>query len=78
MGRYILRRLVLIPVTLLGILLITFTIAQFAPGGPQIAPAGAGLPTPRLAGQARHWYTALPRSMPRGSPMSELLMRFIT
>ena len=34
MGRYILRRLVLIPVTLLGILLITFTIAQFAPGGP--------------------------------------------
>ena len=34
LGRYILRRLVLIPVTLLGILLITFTIAQFAPGGP--------------------------------------------
>ena len=34
MGRYILRRLVLIPLTLLGILLITFTIAQFAPGGP--------------------------------------------
>ena len=34
MGRYILRRLVLIPVTLLGILLITFVIAQFAPGGP--------------------------------------------
>ena len=34
MGRYILRRLILIPVTLLGILLITFVIAQFAPGGP--------------------------------------------
>ena len=34
MGRYILRRVVLIPLTLLGILLITFTIAQFAPGGP--------------------------------------------
>ena len=34
MGRYILRRLVLIPLTLFGILLITFTIAQFAPGGP--------------------------------------------
>ena len=34
MARYILRRLLLIPVTLLGILLITFTIAQFAPGGP--------------------------------------------
>ena len=34
MGRYILRRLVLIPVTLLGILLVVFVIAQFAPGGP--------------------------------------------
>ena len=34
MGRYILRRLVLIPLTLFGILLIVFVIAQFAPGGP--------------------------------------------
>ena len=34
MGRYILRRLVLIPITLLGILLVVFVIAQFAPGGP--------------------------------------------
>ena len=34
MGRYILRRLVLIPLTLFGILLVVFIIAQFAPGGP--------------------------------------------
>ena len=34
MGNYILRRLTLIPVTLLGILLVVFIIAQFAPGGP--------------------------------------------
>ncbi|MCY3812700.1 MAG: microcin C ABC transporter permease YejB [Gammaproteobacteria bacterium] len=34
MGRYILRRLLLMLPTLLGMLLITFIIAQFAPGGP--------------------------------------------
>ena len=34
MGRYILRRLMLIVPTLFGILLLTFVIAQFAPGGP--------------------------------------------
>ena len=34
MGHYILRRLLLIPVTLLGILLVVFVLAQFAPGGP--------------------------------------------
>ena len=34
MGRYILRRLLLIVPTLLGMLLITFIVAQFAPGGP--------------------------------------------
>ena len=34
MGRYILRRLLLILPTLLGMLLITFIVAQFAPGGP--------------------------------------------
>ena len=34
MGSYILRRIALIPVTLLGILLVVFVIAQFAPGGP--------------------------------------------
>ena len=34
MGQYILRRLMLIPITLLGILLVVFVIAQFAPGGP--------------------------------------------
>lgn len=34
MGRYILRRLMLIPITLLGILLLTFVLTQFAPGGP--------------------------------------------
>ncbi|MYD42303.1 MAG: microcin C ABC transporter permease YejB [Gammaproteobacteria bacterium] len=34
MIHYILRRLVLIPITLLGILLLNFIIIQFAPGGP--------------------------------------------
>ena len=34
MGRYILRRLLLIVPTLFGIILINFTIVQFAPGGP--------------------------------------------
>lgn len=34
MGQYILKRLVLIPVTLFGIILINFVIVQFAPGGP--------------------------------------------
>ena len=34
MGRYILRRLLLVVPTLLGIILINFIIVQFAPGGP--------------------------------------------
>ena len=34
MGRYLLRRLILIPLTLLGIMTINFVIIQFAPGGP--------------------------------------------
>ncbi|MBL0370404.1 microcin C ABC transporter permease YejB [Rhizobium sp. KVB221] len=34
MGAYILRRLLLIIPTLLGIMLLSFTIVQFAPGGP--------------------------------------------
>ena len=34
MAAYILRRLLLMIPTLLGMLLITFTIVQFAPGGP--------------------------------------------
>ena len=34
MGRYILRRLLLVAPTLLGIILINFIIVQFAPGGP--------------------------------------------
>lgn len=34
MSNYIIKRLLLIPLTLLGILLINFTIVQFAPGGP--------------------------------------------
>lgn len=34
MGRYILRRLLLIPLTLFGIMIINFAIVQFAPGGP--------------------------------------------
>jgi len=34
MGRYLLRRVMLIVPTLFGILLLTFTVAQFAPGGP--------------------------------------------
>ena len=34
MGAYILRRLLLMIPTILGIMLITFAIVQFAPGGP--------------------------------------------
>ena len=34
MLRYIVRRLLLIPITLFGIILINFVIVQFAPGGP--------------------------------------------
>lgn len=34
MARYIVRRLLLIPITLFGIILINFIIVQFAPGGP--------------------------------------------
>ncbi len=34
MGAYILRRLLLIPITLFGIMLINFSLAQFVPGGP--------------------------------------------
>ncbi len=41
MGRYILKRFLLILPTLLGILLINFTIVQFAPGAPARHPKGS-------------------------------------
>ena len=34
MRHYIIKRLLLIPLTLLGILLINFAVIQLAPGGP--------------------------------------------
>ena len=34
MGRYLLKRILLIAPTLLGIILINFVVVQFAPGGP--------------------------------------------
>lgn len=34
MGAYILRRLLLIIPTLLGVMIINFTLTQFVPGGP--------------------------------------------
>jgi microcin C transport system permease protein len=45
MGRYVLRRLLLILPTLLGIMVVNFTIVQFAPGGPieQIVAQASGL-----------------------------------
>jgi microcin C transport system permease protein len=45
MGRYILRRVLLILPTLLGIMIVNFLIIQFAPGGPieQIVAQSAGL-----------------------------------
>ncbi|MBX3705839.1 MAG: microcin C ABC transporter permease YejB [Pseudomonadales bacterium] len=45
MGRYILRRLLLIVPTLFGIMVINFVIVQFAPGGPveQVLAQSAGL-----------------------------------
>jgi microcin C transport system permease protein len=45
MGRYVLRRLLLIVPTLLGIMLVNFAIIQFAPGGPieQIVAQASGI-----------------------------------
>ncbi len=45
MGRYVLRRLLLLVPTLLGIMLVNFSIIQFAPGGPieQIVAQSTGL-----------------------------------
>ena len=34
MGAYILRRLLLVIPTLIGIMLVNFTLTQFVPGGP--------------------------------------------
>ena len=34
MGAYLLRRLLLIVPTLIGIMLVNFTLTQFVPGGP--------------------------------------------
>ena len=56
MGAYILRRLLLIIPTLLGIMALNFVIIQFAPGGPverivfQIQEGEAGSATERFAG----------------------------
>jgi microcin C transport system permease protein len=52
MGAYILRRLLLIIPTLLGIMLLSFTIVQFAPGGPveQIIAELTGQNNDRLSG----------------------------
>ncbi len=55
MGAYILRRLLLIVPTILGIMLISFTVIQFAPGGPveqviaQLTGQGGGA-TDRISG----------------------------
>ena len=45
MGRYVLRRLLLIVPTLFGIMVINFIIVQFAPGGPveQVIAQGSGM-----------------------------------
>ena len=40
MGAYIIRRLLLIIPTLLGIMAVSFLVIQFAPGGPAEARAG--------------------------------------
>jgi microcin C transport system permease protein len=56
MGAYILRRLLLIIPTLLGIMLINFILVQFVPGGPierilsQLEEGGAGGATDRFTG----------------------------
>ena len=55
MGAYILRRLLLMIPTIIGILTITFAVIQFAPGGPveqviaQLSGQG-GSATDRLSG----------------------------
>jgi len=63
MGAYILRRLLLIIPTLLGIMLINFTLIQFVPGGPieqiiaQIEGEGGGA-TDRITGAEQEFDTA--------------------
>ena len=54
MGRYLLRRLLLILPTLLGIMVINFVIVQFAPGGPveQIMAQVSGLGTTTTSGMS--------------------------
>ncbi|WP_041796022.1 microcin C ABC transporter permease YejB [Pararhodospirillum photometricum] len=58
MSAYLLRRLLLIPVTLFGIILVNFVIVQFAPGGPieQVMAemrGTAGSATGRFSGEAQ-------------------------
>ena len=50
MLHYILRRLLLIPLTLFGMLLLNFAIIQFAPGGPVEQLIGEGDATGRISG----------------------------
>ena len=56
MGAYILRRLLLVIPTLLGIMIINFTLVQFVPGGPieQIIARmeGAGDPLQNISGSS--------------------------
>ena len=52
MLRYVVRRLLLIIPTLLGIMIINFTVIQFAPGGP-IEQVLAQLENPELSGTSR-------------------------
>jgi ABC-type dipeptide/oligopeptide/nickel transport system permease component len=55
MPRFILRRLGLIVVVLIGITLITFTLSHVIPGNPALLIAGKGA-TPRSLAQIRHEY----------------------
>ena len=67
MFAYILRRLLLIPPTLIGIMVINFAVVQVLPGGP-VEQLIAQITGEDVA--ARHGYPAMPgpRSWPRRNP----------
>ena len=75
MGAYILRRLLLMIPTLIGIMAITFVIVQFAPGGPverviaQLTGTDVGA-TARVSGGGGDFAGARPGGAPGGSDVS--------
>ena len=61
MSAYILRRLLLMIPTLFGIMLVSFVVIQFAPGGPveRVIAQLSGLAAKRFAASFRAWSLAM-------------------